>query len=415
MRKTKTRRGRGEGSIYFRESDGRWVGSVVVGYSAETGRPLRRNVYGATKEEALEKLDALRGKVKAGAADGDKLPFRNAIDFWLAGQVKPHADEATYRLYQQRIRDHILPHLGHIAVAALNPYLIQNWGEELERQGCTPNLRKNCSKLLRRCLDQCVEFGFIRSNPARKLRLPRAHAHEIRPLDADQVKRFLAVAEGHRLAALWLLALDSGMRQGEMLALEWSDVDFDAGVVSVTKSIRTEKGGATRVKEVKTKAGRRRIRLTRRTLEALAERRQRSEGRLVFGTPGRGRRRGEERYLRKNAVLATFRRLLAKAGLPTVRFHDLRHTHATLALAATKNIKAVSSRLGHGDITVTLNVYAHYLPAHEDEYVTAMEKMLQRPPQDVNGSSQYATVMLHSGGNDQGLSASKEAASPCIL
>jgi len=179
------------------------------------------------------------------------------------------------------------------------------------------------------------------------------------------------------------------MREGEMLALEWADVDFAAGAVNVKKSIRTEKGGVTRVKETKTPAGRRRIRLTARTLEALAARRRLNGGRLVFGTPGRGKRRGEERYPRKNAVLATFQLLLTKAGLPKVRFHDLRHTHATLALAETKNIKAVSSRLGHGDITLTLNVYAHYLPAHEDEYVAAMEKLLQPtqpPPPTMNAS-----------------------------
>ena len=381
MRKTKKRRGRGESSIYYRKSDGRWVGAVVVSYNAETGKPRRKVVYGKTKDEVQTALDELRGKVKAGLADGDSLPLRRPIDFWLSGQVKPHADEATYRLYQQRIRDHILPQLGGHPVAAITPYMVQAWNEELERQGCTPNLRKNCAKLLRRCLDQCVKYGYIRTNPAREQRLPRSRAKDIHPLDADQVQRFLAVAGGHRLAALWLLALDSGMRQGEMLALEWADVDFASGAVSVKKSIRTEKGGVTRVKETKTPAGRRRIRLTPRTLEALAVRHRLIGGRLVFGTPGRGKRHGEERYLRKNAVLATFHLLLAKGGLPKVRFHDLRHTHATLALAETKNIKAVSSRLGHGDITITLNVYTHYLPAHEDEYVAAMEKLLQKPLQ----------------------------------
>ena len=341
MRNTKKRRGRGEGSIYQRDSDNRWVGSVVVGYKADTGRPVRKVVYGATKEEVQTALDELRGKVKAGVGDGDKLPLRHALDFWLSGQIKPHADEATYRLYQQRIRDHILPTLGHHPIAAISPYVIQAWNEDLECRGCTPYLRKNCAKLLRRCLDQCVKFGYIRTNPGEQ-RLPRSHSKEINPLSADQTVRFLAVAAGHRLAALWLLALDSGMRQGEMLALEWADVDFVAGAVNVKKSIRTEKGGVTRVKETKTPAGRRRVRLTARTLEALAARRRLNGGRLVFGTPGRGNNRhgGIGATLRKNAVLATFHLLLAKAGIPKIRFHDLRHTHATLALAETKNVKA---------------------------------------------------------------------------
>ncbi len=212
------------------------------------------------------------------------------------------------------------------------------------------------------------------------MKLPRVRTDEMRPLTAAEIVRFLAVAARHRLAALWLLALDSGMRQGEMLALAWPDVDFATGTVSVTKSVRTGDRAGPRVKEVKTKAARRRIRLTQRTLEALAAHRKRTPGSLVFSTTGRGRHRGEARHLNKANVRKSFHLLLRKAGLPTIRFHDLRHTHATLALQATKNVKAVSARLGHADIRVTLNTYAHFLPIMEEEYVAAMEQLLEPPP-----------------------------------
>ena len=377
MRKSKKRRGRGEGSIYYRESDGRWVGAVVVGYAADTGRPIRKVVYGDTKQQVQDALDELRQKAKAGEDKGEALPLRHAMEFWLDCHIKPKVDPATHRLYQQLIRDHITPRLGHMPVARITPFMVKDWFDNLEAKGHTANLRQRCGKLLRACLDHCVDFGYVRTNPAKKLTLPRGSPKEMHPLDAGQAARFLAVAVTHRLAALWLLALDSGMRQGEMLALTWPDIEFEAGTVSVTKSVRTEKKGEARVKEVKTKASRRRIRLTKRTLGVLKARKEAHGGRLVFGTPGRGARRGQERYLRKNAVLATFRRLLARAGLPMIRFHDLRHTHATLALAATKNVKAVSARLGHADIAVTLNVYAHYLPLHEEEYVAAVEKLLE--------------------------------------
>jgi len=339
MRNTKRRRGRGEGSIYQRESDGRWVGSVVVGYSAE-GKPRRKVVYGDTKEEAQRLLNDLLQRAGAGEADAGKRPLRSVLDFWLDCNVKARVDPATYALHKQRVTDYILPHLGHYAVAALNEYMVRTWYEDLEKAGCSLDLRNKCGQLLRRCLDKCVGDGDIKTNPTRKLSLPRAVAEEMHPLDADQARAFLAVAGRHRLAALWLLALDSGMRQGEILALTWPDVDFAAGVVSVTKSVRTGDKGAARVKEVKTRASRRRIRLTRRTLDALAAHRKHCRGPLVFSTPGRAAHHGQPRYLNKANLTKSFRLLLRKAGLPKVRFHDLRHTHATFALQATKNIKA---------------------------------------------------------------------------
>lgn len=241
MRKTKKRRGRGEGSIYQRESDGRWVGSVVVGYDATNGRPLRKNVYGTTKEEAQEKLDELRRKVKAGEPDGEALLFRNALEFWT-GDVRCRVDARTVALYRQRVKDHILPHLGHYPVARITPFMVSAWLEELEKKGASAALRAECLKLVRRSLTQCVDYGYLKTNPAKKVSMPRKERREIHPLDADQVRRFLAVARRHRLGALWLLALDSGMRMGEMLALLWEDVDWEAGTVSVTSSSLRARG-----------------------------------------------------------------------------------------------------------------------------------------------------------------------------
>jgi len=131
MRKTKKRRGRGEGSIYQRESDGRWVGSVVVGYNAE-GKPRRKVVYGDTKEEAQRLLNELLQKVQAGDADrGDGL-LSGKLDWWLNCNVKARVDPATYALHKQRIEQYILPKLGHYAIAALSEYLIRNWYDEME-------------------------------------------------------------------------------------------------------------------------------------------------------------------------------------------------------------------------------------------------------------------------------------------
>ena len=393
MRKTKKRRGRGEGSIYQRESDGRWVGSVVVGYDATNGRPLRKNVYGTTKEEAQEKLDELRRKVKAGEPDGEALLFRNALEFWT-GDVRCRVDARTVALYRQRVKDHILPHLGHYPVARITPFMVSAWLEELEKKGASAALRAECLKLVRRSLTQCVDYGYLKTNPAKKVSMPRKERREIHPLDADQVRRFLAVARRHRLGALWLLALDSGMRMGEMLALLWEDVDWEAGTVSVTKSVITGKGEKeARVKKPKTKASVRRIRLTGPTLEALAARKKRPGGRLVFGrvaTPaGRGTATSTKtpsgRASRGCWPRPAYRKSASTTyGTPTPRWPYRR-----------RRTSRRCHRLGHRDIVITLNTYAHYLPAHEDEYVTAMTRLLTpaetRPAEETVGGTGVAT------------------------
>jgi integrase len=258
----------------------------------------------------------------------------------------------------------------------LNELLVKDWYDRLSEAGCTADMRNKVGQLLRRFLDRMVEFGWIKSNPARKLPLPRVEKEEMHPLDEQEVKRFLAVARSHRLGPLWILALDTGMRQGEIIALEWKDIDFETGIVSITKSARTSDKGGVRIKEVKTKASRRRIRLSPCTVETLRRWREQTPGKIVFPTRGRGINHGKDRHTNKTCLLRTFRNLLVKAGLPLIRFHDLRHTHATLALPTTKNIKAVSARLGHSDIRVTLNTYAHYLPIMEEEIVSAMDTLL---------------------------------------
>ncbi len=382
-KKKQGRSRKGSGSVY-QVNENLWCGACTVGHRADTGKAIRKKVYAETRAEAEAKLRDLLRKYQGADAEADlqraeeRAGFRlkHALEFWLDTKVKTQVDSATYQLHHQRITDHICPHLGDVPVAGLNPYLVKDWLERLAESGCSADLCNKVGQLLRRCLDQCIEYGYIKTNPARRIPLPRVDRAEMHPLDEEQVKQFLAVARGHRLYPLWLLALDTGMRQGEIIALEWADVDMEAGIVSITKSARTADKGGQRIKEVKTKASRRRIRLTRATLEALCAWRQRSRGPLVFATRGRGVHRGQARLLHKGSLLRAFRKLLRKAGLPLLRFHDLRHTHATLALLKLRNVKAVSARLGHADIRVTLNTYSHYLPIMEEEYVSAMEGLL---------------------------------------
>jgi integrase len=195
-------------------------------------------------------------------------------------------------------------------------------------------------------------------------------------LTEEQVRLLLTKAEKRQSLLLFRLAIDSGMRMGELLALEWTDLDLTAGTVQVKRSVRTDEKGGPRVKEVKTKAARRTIRLTPKTVEALKAHREKASSRLVFPANRKGPFDSPDRYLNKRNVQVSFKRALKRAGLPKFRFHDLRHTSATLLYKRTKNIQAVSKRLGHKDVMVTLRTYAHFMAEMEEEVVGAMTDLL---------------------------------------
>ena len=360
----KKRRGRGEGSLY--ELDGRWVASVVIGYSPN-GNAIRRTRSCKTKDEAKKKLLELQQKHQAGHLGVRSMTVKELFEFWLDSIVK--VDPGTLSLYRQRITDYVYPYLGHINVAKLNAFVMSQFYKQLKANGQSADMQSKVGQLLRTCLQYGMEkLKLVSENAAADFPLPTVVKQEMRPLDEDQLKKFLHAARKCRLFVLFLMAVDTGMRQGELIALEWVNVDLTTGVVSVRKSARKEKGGM-RIKDVKTTKSKRSIRLTHRTLAALSELRAGSSSAIVFTT-----KKGQ--YVDKGNLRITFRRILKNAGLPMIRFHDLRHTHATLMLMKTKNIKAVSARLGHADIRITLNTYAHLIPAMEDEIVAAMEEML---------------------------------------
>jgi integrase len=207
---------------------------------------------------------------------------------------------------------------------------------------------------------EAVRLNLISSNAAEKVRKPKAAKPEIEVFDPEQVAAFLNAARDDRFYPLYLTALDSGARPGELFALVWDDVDFAGGFVSITKSLE-EISGALRVKPTKTAKSRRRIDLSPDTLAALAEHRKaalaagRTDAPIFHDTDGK--------YLRlSNLARNSFKPILVSAGLPSVGLYTLRHTCATLLLLADQPAKVVSERLGHSSIALALDTYSHVLP-----------------------------------------------------
>jgi integrase len=376
MTRARKRRGRGEGSISQRSEDGLWVARRSAGYGPD-GKRRRLVAYGRTKGEAMGKLRTLQGlDPRVGVAD--RVTLAGFLDNWLA-IVKPRVEPNTYGPYERHVRLHLVPVIGHVALAKLAPIDVQVLYARLGDQGVSPALARKVGTTLTVALGEAVSMKLITSNPARLVKKPKAARPEIKVLDPDQVQAFLGAARQDRLYPLYLTALDTGMRPGELFALVWEDVDLRGGYVIVRRSLE-DIGGHLRVKEVKTKKGRRRIDLAETTIRTLRSHRL-AMARLGFGdgpvfpnTVGTWLRIGD-------VTKDSFKPILARAKLAHCGLYTLRHTMATLLLLADENPKVVSERLGHSSITLTLDTYSHVLPTMGKRAALKMNLILDRGPQ----------------------------------
>jgi integrase len=371
----KRRRGRTEGAIYQR-ADGQWVASLSLGYDG-SGKRKRRVVYGATKQEVQEKLRQLQHDASTGKlADAGSITVQEWLTTWL-DMAKTRVQPKTHLRYEQIVRLRVSPHLGGTRLAKLAPVHVQQLFAALERAGVSPRGRQMAGTLLHKALRDAVRLRLITTNPAAEVEKPKPGKPKMQVYDEEQARALLAAASGDRLYALFVLALDTGMRQGELFALEWCDIDFEAGSVQVQRSLE-EINGRHRVKEPKSGKGRR-IDVSTFALEALQEHRKamlaegcyRQDG-PVFSAPEGG-------WLRKpNFQRRVLRPLQKAANLPAIRFHDLRHTAATLMLLNDVNVKVVSERLGHASIQLTLDTYSHVLPTMQQIAAQRMDAFFRR-------------------------------------
>jgi integrase len=367
------RRGRSEGSIYQR-ADGQWTGSISIGYDAN-GKRRRRTVYGATKGEVQEKLRKLQLDAASGIV---KTPEREQLaDYlsrWLEDTARPSVRRNTYASYEQVIRLHIKEHIGGVRLADLTPQHVQGLYAAMERSGDSPRMRQLTHAVLRRALRQALRWGLLLRNPCDAVEPARVARREMTAFGPAEVKRFLAAAAGDRLEAIFVLAVSSGLRQGELFGLQWPDVNLDEGAIHVHRQLE-ERNGKLALTEPKSDKGRRRVELPAFAAEAMLSHKARmlAEGHLdrtdrpVFCNSHGG-------FLRKsNFLRKVFKPILKKAGLPDIRFHDLRHTSATLLLSQGVHPKIVQERLGHSQISLTLDTYSHVLPGLQKEAAAKLD------------------------------------------
>jgi len=373
------RRGRNEGSIYLRR-DGRWAASVQIGYSG--GKRVRKTYYGKTRRDVQRSLTAALHAAEIGA-----LPIRDGrttltsfAETWLADlhmSVRP----STQHRYEQLMRLHVLPDLGHMALTKIEPPHVQAV-LRAKAKTLSPQTVGHIRAVLRRALNQAMRWGLVSRNVATLVLPPRVTRFAVKPLDAAQARTFLESTRQDRLAALYLVALMTGMRQGELLGLHWSDVDLAAATIHVRHALQRIDGELVLV-EPKSVSSRRVLALAPSALGALREHRvrQRRE-RLLAGS------QWEERGLVFTSTIGTpldstnvthrFQRLLHDAGLPRQRFHDLRHACASFLLSQGVHPRVVMETLGHSQISLTMNTYSHVTTSLQQAAASEMELLLTK-------------------------------------
>jgi integrase len=347
-----------------------------------TGKRVHRRVSAKTKAEAEAKLRAAIAAAERGQfGSDDRLTVRDFLARWLStteASVRP----STHRRYQDLMRLHVVPALGGIRLATLSPADLQRLYADRLASGLSPTSVSHLHFVVHRALHQALRWGLVQRNVSEMVDPPRRKTPEAKTWDAKQVATVLAIGEQTPLAALWRLALLTGMRRGELLGLQWNDIDFDKKTLAVRRTRSRGKGGTWELGQPKTTSGRRSIALPASCVSALRKHRaaQNAE-RLRLGPLWEDNGFVFTNHtggpLHVNSLVSQYEKLIKTAEVPRIRFHDLRHTSATLLLAQDIHPKIVQERLGHADIGMTLNRYSHVTPSMQREAAEALDKAIE--------------------------------------
>src|SRR5262249_43873541 len=313
-----------------------------------------------------------------GAIDPNKISLGQFLDRfqtdWVVNHVSPHSRERY-----GYVLNHVRQHLGTRLLQKLRPTDLAGFYATLAREGLAPRTIRLIHTVLHRALGQAKIWGVIRDNPADLAKPPKMPDQETPMLQPDQAAALLERLRGNPLYLLVSLALGTGMRRNEMLGLRWQDVDLDAGRLTIEQALEETRARGIRIKGPKTKHGLRTIALPAHLVTELRQHwREQQEQRLaiglgkapdsasVFVTTDGG-------HVSPNALSKSWPRIMAAIGMPGVRLHRLRHTHASMLIASGMDILTISRRLGHSSPTITLGVYGHLIHGTDDRAAQIME------------------------------------------
>ena len=378
------RRANGEGNIRKRK-DGRWEGRYTVGHDPETGKAIIKNVLGKTQAEVKEKLKkAIEENVGIDYGRAKTYTVGSWLEVWMENYAKVKLRPSTFKTSQGFMKNHIKPQIGGIPLADLTSLDLQRFykhlldGGRVDRieakkkpKGLASKTVRNIHQIISSALKLAVEQRLIARNPADGCALPKAERKEMQTLPVEQLTSFLREAKDSGVFALYYIDLTTGLRRGELLGLKWLDIDLEKGDLRVQRQIGRIDGKIIEM-PLKTKNAYRTLPLSADAISVLMQQRRKTgNSEWVFPSPSGG-------PVSPDSVLHMLHRVLKRAGLPKVRFHDLRHTFATMALQNGVDVKTVSSMLGHYSAGFTLDTYAHVTTDAQLKAAQTMGNILSR-------------------------------------
>ena len=375
------KRANGEGSIRKRK-DGRWEGRYTAGHDPATGKQIFKSVLGKTQAEVKEKLK--KALVEAGQIDftkSGKYTVGTWMDEWFENVAKINVRPSSHQTYRGYIDNHIKPNIGNIPLEKLTTMDLQKLYRTLLTKGRVERIEaenqpsglsaktvRNINQVISSALDLAVAQKIIPSNPTDACELPKVEHREMQTIPEEQLQAFLAEAKATGVYEMYYIELATGLRRGELLGLKWQDIDWKNGIIRVRRQIARVDG---RIVEapLKTKNSYRTVTISPQAIEVLKQQKAKTHDQYVFPSPNGG-------PISPDSVNNMLKRVLARAGIPEVRFHDLRHTFATIALQNGVDIKTVSGMLGHFSAGFTLDTYAHVTTAAQKEAAQTMGNVL---------------------------------------
>ena len=376
------KRANGEGSIR-RRKDGRWEGRYTAAHDPETGKAVYKNVLGKTQAEVKEKLaKAIEKSKRVDIVRAEKYTLGQWMEIWFENYARIKVRPSFHATYRGYLDNHILPNIGNIPLNRLTTLDIQKFYKKLlecgrvvraeskgQPRGLSAKTVRNLHQILSSALDLAVQQRLIPSNPAAGCALPRAERQEIRTLTTDQLNAFFREAKASGVLELYYLDLATGLRRGELLGLRWEDIDWQHRELHIRRQL-ARVGGKVTEAPLKTKNAYRTLPLGEDTIGILAQQKEKvGTSPWVFPGPAGG-------PLSPDSVLHMLHRVLERAGLPRLRFHDLRLTFATLALQNGIDVKTVSGMLGHYSAGFTPDTYAHVTTPAQRQAAALMRDLL---------------------------------------
>ena len=377
------KRSNGEGNIRKRK-DGRWEGRYTAGHDLETGKPLYKNVLlGRTQAETKAKLKAAIEETKSlDITKTGKYTVGAWMNEWFENYAKIKVRSSSHQTYRGYIDNHIKPNIGKIPLEKLTSLELQKLYKKLlekgrvdrieskrQAKGLSPKTVRNIHQIIASAMKLAKEQKLILADPTEGCALPKLEHKEMKTLPIEQLTSFLREAKESGVFEMYYVELATGLRRGELLGLKWEDIDLENGSLRVKRQI-ARIGGEIVEAPLKTKNAYRTLPLADDTIQVLKQQKKKvGSSPWVFPSPTGG-------PISPDSVLHMLHRVLKRAGLPMVRFHDLRHTFATLALQNGVDIKTVSGMLGHFSAGFTLDTYAHVTTAAQKEAAKAMGKVL---------------------------------------